>query len=138
MKDLSKTELLIMKCVWGTDHPVTATQIQQILLEKYQTELDRRSLGTLMYRLDQKGYVNVDVSTRVNLYTAKVKEEEARKKKGREILKLWYDGSLDQLVSDLYSADLYEDASLACFDQFLCPGDFSVLAAKRRQTCISI
>jgi predicted transcriptional regulator len=35
MKDLSKTELLIMKCVWGTDHPVTATQIQQILLEKY-------------------------------------------------------------------------------------------------------
>ena len=34
--------------------------------------------------------------------------------------------------------DLYEDASLACFDQFLCPGDFSVLAAKRRQTCISI
>ena len=69
-----------------------------------QTELDRRSLGTLMYRLDQKGYVNVDVSTRVNLYTAKVKEEEARKKKGREILKLWYDGSLDQLVSDLYSA----------------------------------
>ena len=27
---------------------------------------------------------------------------------------------------------------LACFDQFLCPGDFSVLAAKRRQTCISI
>ena len=100
MKDLSKTELLIMKCVWGTDHPVTATQIQQILLEKYQTELDRRSLGTLMYRLDQKGYVNVDVSTRV-----KVKEEEARKKKGREILKLWYDGSLDQLVSDLYSAE---------------------------------
>ena len=125
MKDLSKTELLIMKCVWGSDHPVTATQIQQILLEKYQTELDRRSLGTLMYRLDQKGYVNVDVSTRVNLYTAKVKEEEARKKKGREILKLWYDGSLDH-------------ASLACFDQFLCPGDFSVLAAKRRQTCISI
>ena len=105
MKDLSKTELLIMKCVWGTDHPVTATQIQQILLEKYQTELDRRSLGTLMYRLDQKGYVNVDVSTRVNLYTAKVKEEEARKKKGREILKLWYDGSLDLLVSDLYSAE---------------------------------
>ena len=105
MKDLSKTELLIMKCVWGTDHTVTATQIQQILLEKYQTELDRRSLGTLMYRLDQKGYVNVDVSTRVNLYTAKVKEEEARKKKGREILKLWYDGSLDQLVSDLYSAE---------------------------------
>ena len=34
--------------------------------------------------------------------------------------------------------DLYENASLACFDQFLCPGDFSVLAAKRRQTCISI
>ena len=63
MKDLSKTELLIMKCVWGSDRPVTATQIQQILLEKYQTELDRRSLGTLMYRLDQKGYVNVDVST---------------------------------------------------------------------------
>lgn len=102
MKDLSKTELLIMKCVWGSDRPVTATQI---LLEKYQTELDRRSLGTLMYRLDQKGYVNVDVSTRVNLYTAKVKEEEARKKKGREILKLWYNGSLDQLVSDLYSAE---------------------------------
>ena len=42
MKDLSKTELLIMKCVWGSDRPVTATQIQQILLEKYQTELDRR------------------------------------------------------------------------------------------------
>lgn len=105
MKDLSKTELLIMKCIWGSDRPVTATQIQQILLEKYQTELDRRSLGMLMYRLDQKGYVNVDVSTRVNLYTAKVKEEEARKKKGREILKLWYDGSLDQLVSDLYSAE---------------------------------
>ena len=86
-------------------HRSRSRQIQQILLEKYQTELDRRSLGTLMYRLDQKGYVNVDVSTRVNLYTAKVKEEEARKKKGREILKLWYDGSLDQLVSDLYSAE---------------------------------
>ena len=87
MKDLSKTELLIMKCVWGTDHPVTATQIQQILLEKYQTELDRRSLGTLMYRLDQKGYVNVDVSTRVNLYTAKVKEEDYFATVIREIYK---------------------------------------------------
>ena len=34
MKDLSKTELLIMKCVWGSDHPVTATQIQQIFVGK--------------------------------------------------------------------------------------------------------
>ena len=41
----------------------------------------------------------------LDIGTAKVKEEEARKKKGREILKLWYDGSLDQLVSDLYSAE---------------------------------
>lgn len=87
MKDLSKTELLIMKCVWGSDHPVTATQIQQILLEKYQTELDRRSLGTLMYRLDQKGYVNVDVSTRVNLYTAKDKRRGGEKKEGKRNLK---------------------------------------------------
>ena len=78
MKDLSKTELLIMKCVWGADRPVTATQIQQILLEKYQTELDRRSLGTLMYRLDQKSYDNVDVSSRINLPTAQVKKEETR------------------------------------------------------------
>ena len=35
----------------------------------------------------------------------KNEEREQRKKKGREILKLWYDGSLDQLVSDLYSAE---------------------------------
>lgn len=112
MKELSKTELLIMKCVWGSEKPVTATQIQKLLLNNYQTTLDRRSLGTLMYRLDQKGYVNVDVSTRVNLYTAKVKEEEARKKKGREILKLWYNGSLDQLVSDLYSAEDEDDEEI--------------------------
>lgn len=98
-----------MKCIWSLNEPVTATQIQKILLDKYQTELDRRSLGTLMYRLDQKGYVNVDVSTRVNLYTAKVKEEDARKKKGREVLKLWYDGALEQLVSDLYSAEDEEE-----------------------------
>ena len=39
MKDLSKTELLIMKCVWGSDRPVTATQIQQILLENIRLNL---------------------------------------------------------------------------------------------------
>lgn len=87
MKDLSKTELLIMKCVWGSDRPVTATQIQQILLEKYQTELDRRSLGTLMYRLDQKGYVNVDVSTRVKPLYSKGKGRGGEKKEGKRNLK---------------------------------------------------
>ena len=82
MKDLSKTELLIMKCVWGSDRPVTATQIQQILLEKYQTELDRRSLGTLMYRLDQKGYVNKSKP----LYS-KGKRRGGEKKEGKRNLK---------------------------------------------------
>ena len=48
---------------------------------------------------------NVDVKHKSKPLYSKGKEEEARKKKGREILKLWYDGSLDQLVSDLYSAE---------------------------------
>ena len=38
MKDCQDMNFII-KCVWVRDHPVTATQIQQILLKKYQTDL---------------------------------------------------------------------------------------------------
>lgn len=109
MKGLSKTELYIMKCIWSADKPLTATQIQEKIAERYGVNVDRRSVGTLMHRLGQKGYVAVDLSTRLNMYTAKVGEREVMRKKSREILKLWYDGEMELLVSDLYSSADDED-----------------------------
>ena len=50
MKDLSKTELLIMKCVWVLTVQVTATTDSADSAGKYQMNLTADQLGTLMYR----------------------------------------------------------------------------------------
>ena len=55
MKDLSKTELLIMKCVWGSDRPVTATQIQQILLEMVELQIQKQRV----LRIQMEGSLHI-------------------------------------------------------------------------------
>lgn len=107
-KDLSKTELMIMKCIWGSEEALTATQIQEEVGKRFQAEVDRRCVGSLMYRLEEKGYVGasptgpVNVTGKhVNLYTASVSEAEMREYKTEEFVKWWYNGSAADLSAAL-------------------------------------
>lgn len=107
-KDLSKTELMIMKCIWGSEAALTATQIQEEVSKQFQTNVDRRCVGSLMYRLEEKGYVEasptgpVNVTGKhVNLYTALISEADMRAYKTTEFVKWWYNGSAAALVASL-------------------------------------
>ncbi|MBQ8640535.1 MAG: BlaI/MecI/CopY family transcriptional regulator [Lachnospiraceae bacterium] len=106
LKEMSKTELVLMKCVWMADGPVTATQIMKSAQEVYQLAIDRKTLGTLMYRLEEKEYVKVVGNRgRANCYEAAISEAEMRKDKFREFVYWWFGGSVPSLRSALDEED---------------------------------
>ena len=104
MKDLTKTELVIMKCIWGSEERLTATQIQKIMNEEYGMDTDRKTVGALLYRLEKNGYVDANPNKNcVNLFTPIISYDEMKIKATRDFLKNWFDGKYDDMLSALYT-----------------------------------
>ena len=76
IKRLPSAELNIMLVLWKTDKPVTAAYVMNQLKESQQKQLAITSVLTLLTRLSEKGFVEIDKSAKANLYSVLISEAE--------------------------------------------------------------
>lgn len=100
-KRLGDAELEIMLAIWGAGTSLTSVQIR----EKVRGSRDwaMATLMTSLARLVEKGFLECDKSTGINLYTPLVNEEEYKAQEGRSFLEKMYGNSVPNLVTNLYS-----------------------------------
>ena len=110
-KRLGDAELEIMMILWhATDAQLTATQIQEALRGRRDWPLS--TLMTALSRLEKKGFVNCDRTTRTNLYCAVVSETAYKDRESRSFLEKLYGNSLQNLVATLYDARAIDERDL--------------------------
>ena len=100
-KRLSDAELEIMQVLWSADAAVTSTHVLSALKGLRKWALS--TLMTVLARLMEKGFLQCDRSTRVNLYSPLISAEEYSAMEGKSFLDRLCGSSLPNLVASLYN-----------------------------------
>ena len=117
MNRLGDAELEIMQVIWKEKNPVTSNNILNELKGKRNWGLS--TLMTVLSRLENKGYIFCDRSTRTNMYSTIIKENDYMTHESKNFLNKLYDNSIQRLISTLYSNNVIENTDLAELRQFL-------------------
>jgi predicted transcriptional regulator len=81
------------------DVRVVGSTYMDSLKEKYDKEYKRTSIRTYLFRLEEKGYLKVEVRKRRAYINVIIDKESYKKEKAGEILEEWFDGSAKELIS---------------------------------------
>jgi BlaI family transcriptional regulator, penicillinase repressor len=117
IKRLGDAELEIMLVIWHSKEPVTSNYILEELQGKRKWVLS--TLMTSLARLADKGFVLCDRTTRTNLYSALVSEEDYKARESRSFLEKLYGNSLQRLITSLYSNNVIDGADLSELREYL-------------------
>lgn len=120
LKKLGDGELDVMLAVWELwkdGNPITSSEVMERLAEKRSWAIT--TLMTVLARLVEKGYLSCDRSTRTNLYSPLVAEQEYKEQESRSFLSRMYHGSLPGLVSSLYQSGAVNDEDLEELRRFI-------------------
>lgn len=101
MEQLTSVEEMIMKCIWNYGKEMPFLQLGKELKDKYDKDYKRTSIRTYLFRLEEKGYLKVEVKKRRAYIYAIIDKESYKKEKAGEILEEWFDGSAKELFSAL-------------------------------------
>jgi len=93
---LTDLQLAIMREVWKR-RTASVTDVYASLLEE--TGLAKKSIGTMMARLEGQGFLSHRAEGREFLYTPRVTREEVGRAKVRNVLEVLFGGNLPALVS---------------------------------------
>ncbi len=117
MKRLGDAELEIMMVLWGSEQPVTSGYILEQLKEKRNWVLS--TLMTSLTRLSDKEFIYCDRTTRTNLYSALIAENEYKAQESKTFLEKLYGNSLQSLVTNLYSNKVIDHGDLKELQEYL-------------------
>lgn len=117
IKRLGDAELEIMMVLWYSTQPVTSNYIQEQLQGKRKWGLS--TLMTSLARLAEKGFVSCDRTTRTNLYSALVAEEEYKVQESKSFLEKLYGNSIQSLVTNLYSNKVIDNTDIKELQEYL-------------------
>ena len=111
IKRLGDAELEIMLVVWESEEPVTSNYVLENLHNRRHWKLS--TLMTILARLEKKGFVYCDRSTRTNYYSALISEKDYKAKESSSFLEKLYGNSLQNLVTSLYDSNAINDTDLS-------------------------
>lgn len=117
IKKLGDAELEIMMVLWSSTQPVTSGYILEQLKEKRNWALS--TLMTSLARLSDKEFIFCDRTTRSNLYSAIITENEYKTQESKSFLAKLYGNSLQSLVTNLYSNKVIDQADLKELQEYL-------------------
>lgn len=117
IKRLGDAELEIMMVLWGSTQPVTSGYILEQLKEKRSWVLS--TLMTSLARLSDKGFIYCDRTTRTNLYSAIITENEYKAQESKTFLEKLYGNSLQSLVTNLYSNKVIDQGDIKELQEYL-------------------
>ena len=101
MEKLTNLEEMIMKCIWDYGEEIPFLQIGKELKERYGKEYKRTSIRTYLFRLEDKEYLKVDKGEEMPMFIRLFRKKNIEKKKQKDILDNWFDGSAKELFTAL-------------------------------------
>lgn len=116
-KNLGEAELEIMQVIWGAENSVTSNYILKKLQGRRKWQLS--TLMTSLSRLCDKGFVDCDRTTGVNLYTGLISENDYKAGRGKYFLEKLYNNSVKNLVATLYSNKMIKNKDVEELRKFL-------------------
>ena len=96
LHDLTDLQLAILREVWKRKR-ATVTDVHEALAEE--TGLAKKTIGTMMARLEKQGFLEHSAEGREFVYEPTVSEEEVGRAKVRNIVDRLFGGSVTALVS---------------------------------------
>ena len=117
MKRLGEAELEIMIAIWHSHKPVTSNYILEQIQGRRKWVLS--TLMTSLTRLATKGFVYCDRTTRINMYSALITEDDYKTMESSSLLEKLYNNSLHSFVKSLYSSNSISDSDLLELRKFL-------------------
>lgn len=101
LHELTDLQLSIMHEIWKRDR-ATVTDVHEALIDA--TGLAKKTVGTMMARLEKQGFLTHFVDGREYVYEAAVSRQEVRRAKVHNVLDGLFGGSLPSLVSHALEA----------------------------------
>src|SRR4051794_27159586 len=96
LHDLTDLQLAILHEIWRRGR-ATVTEVYEVLLD--QTGLAKKTVATMMARLEKQGFLEHAVEGREFVYSPTVSEREVGRAKVRNIVDRLFGGSITALVS---------------------------------------
>lgn len=116
-KRLGDAELEIMMVLWRSSEPVTSNYISEQIQGIRKWALS--TLMTSLARLGEKGFVHCDRTTRMNLYSALITENEYKAQESKTFLEKLYGNSLQNFVTSLYHNKVIDHADIKELQAYL-------------------
>ncbi|MBC1743974.1 BlaI/MecI/CopY family transcriptional regulator [Listeria welshimeri] len=117
IKDISKSELEIMKIIWEYGRAVQYSDVAMILSEK-EVLWKKNTILTFLARLVEKNLLRVKKIGRKNEYYALVSENEYLERQTETFLEEIYEGDVKGLITNLVQNDLISSDELDDLQQF--------------------
>lgn len=109
-KRLSDTELEIMMTIWDAGKPLTSVQIRDKMKESRNWTMG--ALMTALARMVEKGFLQCDKSTGINVYKPLVDESEYKSQEGKSFLEKLFGNSVPNLVTNLYASKIIDKSDI--------------------------
>lgn len=104
---LPDAELEVMQALWASDTPVPRAQLEERLAQTH--PMATTTLLTLLSRLSEKGFVQVDKEGRKSLYAPLVTREDYLAAQSRSFIQKLCGGSLSTFASALCDSGLSKE-----------------------------
>jgi len=109
LPQISEAEYEIMRVIWNK-YPINTNEITKTVLKS--SNWNKRTIHTLISRLDKKGVISHKQIGKLYYYTPIVKKEDYIKAESKSFLKKFYDGTVKSMVMNLIDNDMITDDEL--------------------------
>lgn len=102
MRELTKTEEIVMKTIWEMDGIVTLSGVVKILdVERSDKGWKPQTISTYFRKLVEKGYLHMNRQGKTYSYDILIKEKEYRDYLVRDILDRYFHGNKKAFIADI-------------------------------------
>lgn len=102
IQKLPESELLVMQALWKVNKPIGSGSINELLNDDVAWKPS--TLGTLISRLIEKGFIKAEKNGRYLIYSHIISEEEYLKVETKSFFKKLHKSSLKSFITALYDS----------------------------------
>ncbi|MCJ7835470.1 BlaI/MecI/CopY family transcriptional regulator [Cuneatibacter sp. NSJ-177] len=101
VKALTECEVVVMKCIWETDHDMALPEIMEMVNRRFQKSWKPQTVSTFLTRLVKKDFLNMYRQGRSFLYHPLVAELDYGEGQINKCADLWCNNDADLFISAL-------------------------------------
>jgi predicted transcriptional regulator len=116
---MTDCELLVMKCVWVSDHEMALPEIVDMVNTKFSKEWKSQTVSTFLARLVKKEFLTLYRSGRQFYYVPLIQEKDYKENVIEECVEFWCDNDASNLLVALGNKRKLTKAEIAGIKELL-------------------